>query len=447
MSDAVDLADLPDPLPVATVAGPLDADLEVPGSKSITNRALVAAALADGRSTLRNVLRADDTEAMIAALRALGVVVDEGAQGPRSTTLVVTGTGGRVSAAATTIDARLSGTTSRFLLPVLALGGGPHHLDGEGPLRLRPMADGIAAARELGADVVELGAPGHLPVEVRRGADGTAAARRIEVDGSVSSQFLSGLLLAAPCRPQGVELSVRGTLVSRSYVEMTVAVMRAFGAEVDWIDEATLAVAPSGYRGTDHRVEPDASAASYAFAAAAICGGRARVDGLGTASHQGDVAFVDVLEAMGVSVERSARHLEVVVAPGAVLRGVEVDLGDLSDTAQTLAAVAPFAAGPTEVTGIGFIRAKETDRLAAVVHELRRLGGEADETADGFVIRPGPLHGATVHTYDDHRMAMAFALIGLRVPGVRIADPGCVAKTFPGFWSWLAGLRRSARDR
>jgi 3-phosphoshikimate 1-carboxyvinyltransferase len=215
--------------------------------------------------------------------------------------------------------------------------------------------------------------------------------------------------------------------------------MEAFGARLDEPDDHTFVVPPSGYRATDYRVEPDASAASYFFAAAAICGGRVRVEGLGAASRQGDAAFVDLLEHMGAYVRREAGAIEV--RGTGRLEGIEVDMSDLSDTAQTLAAVAAFASTPTRVTGIGFIRRKETDRIAAVVAELRRCGVDAAEEADGFVVRPGAVHGAVVQTYDDHRMAMSFALLGLRVPGIRIADPACVTKTFPTFFQVLDGLR------
>jgi 3-phosphoshikimate 1-carboxyvinyltransferase len=214
--------------------------------------------------------------------------------------------------------------------------------------------------------------------------------------------------------------------------------MRAFGATVTSDDDRSFTVAPGGYTPAVYAVEPDASAASYFFAAAGICGGTVRVPGLGRRSRQGDVAFVDVLARMGASVEQTDDATTVTVA--GPLHGVEVDMSQLSDTASTLAVVAAFASTPTRVTGIGFIRAKESDRVGGVVRELRRLGVDADEEADGFVVRPGSFRPTRVHTYDDHRMAMSFALVGLRVPGVEIEDPACVGKTFPDFFSALAGL-------
>ena len=417
------------PRAVTPLPGPVDATVRVPGSKSLTNRALVCAALADGPSELHGALHADDTEAMIAGLRtALGVTIDDGFH--------VSGGGDRIPPVdgVPTVDARLSGTTARFLLPILALGPSPARLDGAPPLRRRPMADGIAALRDLGVEVLEEGEPGHLPVVVGGGVDGRST---VAVAGDASSQFLSGLLMAGPVWPGGLRVTTSGPLVSRPYVDMTVAVMRAFGAVVT-ADDRGWTVAPGGYRPASYAVEPDASAASYFFAAAAICGGRVTVEGLGKASLQGDLAFVDVLERMGCRVDKGvdattvSRHGDLV--------GVDVDMGDLSDTAPTLAAVAVFASSPTRVRGIGFIRAKETDRVGNVVRELRRCGIEADEEPDGFLVRPGTPRPATVETYHDHRMAMSFALLGLRAPGIRIADPTCVAKTFPSFWNALDTL-------
>jgi 3-phosphoshikimate 1-carboxyvinyltransferase len=243
----------------------------------------------------------------------------------------------------------------------------------------------------------------------------------------------------------GLVARLVGDLVSEPYVDMTVAVMAAFGVEVQRPDDRTWVVEPQRYQAADLSIEPDASAASYVFAAAALVGGRATVVGLGEGSLQGDLGFIDVLEQMGAQVERSPASTTV-TGTGA-LRGVEVDMSQLSDTAPTLAVVAAFAEGPTRMTGIGFIRGKETDRVGNVVAELRRLGVDAEEEPDGMTIRPsgGPLRSATIQTYDDHRMAMAFALAGLRSEGVQIADPGCVAKTFPGYWRLLDELREPSQ--
>ncbi|MFL6206435.1 MAG: 3-phosphoshikimate 1-carboxyvinyltransferase [Acidimicrobiales bacterium] len=425
---------LPDPLPLTPLVEPLDVVVSLPGSKSITNRALVCAALAVGTSTLSNALHADDTEAMVEGLRAMGTEIDARWSEGR---LVVVGTAGRPVSDVAIVDARLSGTTSRFLLPVAALGEGHRRVDAANRMRERPMREVVDAVRDLGAEVHDVGAPGHLPVEVQ---GGTLAGGEVAVRGDVSSQFLSGLLLSGPAMPSGLVAHLVGDLVSQPYVDMTVAVMAEFGVRVQQPDERTWVVEPQTYRAADVGIEPDASAASYVFAAAAIAGGRATVTGLGSGSLQGDLAFVDVLERMGASVER--RDDRTTVAAGPRLTGVDVDLSALSDTAQTLAAVGVFADSPTRVRGIGFARAKETDRLAAVVHELRRVGIEAEETDDGFVVHPGTPRPGVVETYDDHRMAMSFALLGLRAPGIAIADPGVVGKTFPGFWEALEGLRR-----
>lgn len=423
----------PDPLPVVPLDGPVDAVVRPPGSKSITNRALVCAALADGTSRLQGALRADDTEAMIGCLRELGITVR--ADG---TTLTVRGGAGRPPVDGAVLDARLSGTTSRFVAPLAVLGGATVVLDGAPPLRVRPMGDLLDALAALGADVVPLGEAGRLPVQLS--APGGLRGGSVRVRGDASSQFLSGLLLSGPAMAGGLEVEVEGRLVSEPYVRMTVGVMRDFGAVVDLDDDLRrLRVHPGGYVARDLVVEPDASAASYFFAAAAITGGRVRVEGLGPGSLQGDVGFVDVLARMGATVVGSPGAIEV-TGPDR-LHGVTVDLTELSDTAQTLAAVAPFADSSTTVSGIGFIRGKETDRIGAVVAELRRLGVDAGEDPDGFTVRPGRPHGGVVSTYDDHRMAMSFALIGLVVPGVSIADPGCVAKTYPGFWDDLDDLR------
>ncbi|MFA9428601.1 3-phosphoshikimate 1-carboxyvinyltransferase [Egicoccus sp. AB-alg2] len=416
---------------------PPDADVRVPGSKSLTNRALVAAALARGTSVLEGVLFADDTEAMLTALQALGVGVTVDHDAER---VVVEGLDGAVPAGPTDLDVRLSGTTARFLAPLLALGRGPYLLDAAPPFRARPMGPLFTALRDLGVTIEEQGAPGHLPaVFTSAGVRGG----RLTVPADVSSQFLSGLLLSAPLFPEGLEVAVATDLVSRPYVALTTAVMAAFGARVEAADDGmSYVVAPTGYRAADYRIEPDASAASYFLAAAAITGGRVRIPGLGRRAHQGDVRFADLLGRMGAQVAWSADAVEV--RGTGTLRGIDVDMADVSDTAQTLAAVAVFAEGPTRVRGIGFIRHKETDRVGAVVAELRRLGIDAREEDDGFVVHPGAPTAGVVHTYDDHRMAMSFALLGLRVPGIVIADPGCVAKTFPDYFAVLESLRRAA---
>ena len=411
-------------------AGPLDARITPPGSKSITNRALVAAALADGRSRLSGALAAEDTLAMRSVLEALGVGIGAEDDGR---TLVVDGCAGRPPAASgAALDGRSAGTVARFLPPMLALGSGDYVLDGSPQMRARPLGPGIAALRALGAGVTEDGAPGRLPIRVTGSQGRLEPAVRLRAD--VSSQYTSGLLLAAPCLAEGLSLEIEGGIVSRPYLDMTVAVMRWFSARIEQ-DGARYRIAPSGYAGVDYAIEPDASAASYFFAAAAISGGRVVVPGLGRDSLQGDLAFVRVLGQMGCTVE--VREGETEVRGPAELRGVEVDMRDLSDTAQTLAVVAPFATSPTRITGIGFIRKKESDRIGAAATELRRAGIQVEEEADGLLIHPGVPRAARIATYEDHRMAMSFALLALRTEGIEIEDPGCVAKTYPGYFADL----------
>lgn len=417
------MPDLPDVLTVAPISSPLDATVRPPGSKSITNRALLCAALTPGTSTLTGALFADDTRAMMSAVEALGAVIDAD---PGAAVLRVTGADPRTGAADAAVDARQSGTTSRFILPAAALRPGRTVVDGTPQLRARPFGPVLDALRDLGAEV---SATEFLPATVR----GPLRGGPVRVSGHISSQFLSGLLMAGPLMTEGLAVELTSTLVSVPYVEMTKAVMAAFGVQADG-----LTVAPGAYRPTSYAIEPDASAASYFLGAAAIAGGRVTVRGLGTGSLQGDVGFADVLARMGATVTRSADSLTV-TATGP-LHGVDVNMADISDTAQTLAAVAVYADSPTRVRGIGFIRGKETDRLAAVVTELRRAGIDAVEEEDGFTVHPGEPRPTRFATYEDHRMAMSLSLLGLRSPGIEIADPGCVAKTYPNFFTDLAHL-------
>ena len=435
------MSDAPDPaapagvevLPIEPLAAPPDLTVRPPGSKSLTNRALLVAALAEGRSELSGVLEADDTAAMVDCVRALGATVDWPAG---SEVAIVGGVGGTPRPGPARLEARLSGTTARFALAACALGPGPYVVDGDPPLRARPMGGSLEGLSDLGLEVEHHG--GHLPVTVR---GGPAAGGRLTVRGDVSSQYLSGLAMAGACLRDGLDVTIEGPLVSTPYVAMTIDVMEAFGATAGFeAGTGRLWVAPGGYSGTSLAIEADASAASYFLGAAAVCGGRVRIEGIGRASTQGDAGFAEVLARMGASLTRGEDWIELVGPPPGGLHGITVDLADMSDIAPTLAAVAVFADGPTEVTGVGFIRAKETDRIAAVVTELQRLGLSAEETADGFIVHPGTPRAAAVRTYEDHRMAMAFTVVGLGAPGVSIVDPGCVAKTYPGFFDEVARL-------
>jgi 3-phosphoshikimate 1-carboxyvinyltransferase len=395
----------------------------------------VCAALADGESVLRGALDSEDTRVMIAALGTLGVQV-AAADGGR--TLRVAGCGGKIPATRAELFVANSGTTMRFLTALVALGRGEFRLDGVARMRERPMGDQAAAMSALGVDVLCEGAGDCPPVIVRAtGLHGGRAAVR----GTASSQFLSGLMMAAPYASDPVTLAVEGTLVSVPYVAMTQRVMEAFGAKVDATpDYSELRVSnEQRYRGRDYSIEPDASAASYFFAAAAITDGEVTIEGLSRDSLQGDVAFVDCLARMGAAVRYNAESITVTGHP---LVGVDVDMNAISDTVPTLAVVALFAKGPTHIRNVGHIRHKETDRIAAVACELRKLGADVEEFHDGLRITPGTMRPARIDTYDDHRMAMSFALAGLRTPGVVINDPGCTAKTYPEFFADLEKLVR-----
>lgn len=429
---------MPERIKIQPVAGPLDATIRPPGSKSLTNRALVCAALAEGTSTLTGALASEDTEVMIDALVALGFAIDHD---PARQTVVVSGCGGTIPAKFADLYVANSGTTVRFLTALVALGEGIYRLHGTPRMHERPIQDLLDALAGIGVDAVSEQRTGCPPVMVR--AAGLHLARA-SIRGDVSSQFTSALLMVAPCS-QGtpgtpIEIEIAGPLASQPYVRMTVAVMQAFGARVACGDDFHhFEIARSGYRARQYAIEPDASAASYFWAAAAITGGRVRVEGLTRGSLQGDVAFCDCLARMGCKVQYDAAGTTVVGKP---LVGIDVDMNPISDTVQTLAAVALFAHGPTEIRGIGHIRHKETDRIRALATELEKLGATVTEKPDGLLIEPGPLHGASIDTYDDHRMAMSLALVGLRVGGVIINDPGCTVKTYPRFFDDLASLRR-----
>ena len=413
----------------------LDAALPVPGSKSITNRALLCAALARGDSVIAGALASDDTEAMCEALGALGVPIS--ARGDR---LRVRGTGGHLRAPSAPLDARASGTTARFVTAAAALADGPVVVDGTPRMRERPIDDLVRALRQLGIAAQSLGPGGCPPVRVR---GGRPAGGCISLRADRSSQFVSALLMMAPYAAGDVHIALAGAVVSRPYIDLTLAVMRSFGAVAGWRDATTLRVAGGGgYWARRYQVEPDASAATYAFAAAAIAGGRVRVTGLPADSLQPDLRFLDVLETMGCRVERDASGIAIAANRGS-LRGVDVDMGEQPDAALTLAVVALFARGPTRIHNVANLRIKESDRLAALEAELGKLGARVCAGPDALRIDPtgARLRGAHIETHDDHRIAMACALAGLAVPGVVICNPSCVAKTWPDFFTALGFLR------
>jgi 3-phosphoshikimate 1-carboxyvinyltransferase len=414
---------------------PPRAVIQVPGSKSLTNRALVIAALATGRSVLTGALDSDDTRVMIAALRALGIGAHHESA---SCQIAIEGCGGNIPAQSAWLDVANSGTSLRFLTAFVATGHGAFHLDGTPRMRQRPVGDLLLALRALGCRARSDHDTGCPPVTVE--SDGLRGGHA-SIKGDISSQFLSGLLMALPNALAPCTIEVCGPLVSQPYVAMTLAVMEDFGITIARHDFHRFEITPARYRSRAYTIEPDASAASYFFALAAITGGEIIVSGLGTTSLQGDLAFADALEQMGCSVLRDAASTTLRAGP---LHAIDIDMNAISDTVMTLAVVALFAEGATRIRNVAHIRHKESDRIAALATELRKLGARVEEHADGLLIDPPPpekWHGARIATYDDHRMAMSFALSGLRIPGVTILDPGCVAKTYPGFWDDLESVR------
>lgn len=412
--------------------GPLSAQLRVPGSRSITNRALVCAALADGPSLLLGATASDDTEAMREGLRALGVAIRVGSDGWH-----VEGAAGRLPAAGARVDVRSSGTTARFLTAVAALAAGPNTLDGTAQIRRRPLGDLSDAMSALGAGVDVQGESGGPPVVV---AGGGLPGGPATIDASRSSQFLTGILLAAPYAERDVELTFAGgVLVSRAFAELTLEVMTAFGAKMELTESGARVEAGRGYRGQRYAIEPDAQSAVYPLAAAAIAGGRVLVQGISPDSRQTDLRLLDILEQMGCRVVRSAEGIAL-EAPEGSLRAVDADLNSIPDATLALAVVALFADGPSTLRNLGHLTIKESDRLGGLQTELTRLGAGVEVGPDWLRIEPAPLHGARIETYDDHRMAMSFALAGLRVPGVEIAGPECVAKTWPDYFDALERL-------
>ena len=404
----------PPTLEILPLAKPVDAVVSVPGSKSITNRALVLAALGS-RSTacrLTGVLRSEDTEVMVDCLTKLGFELlwtDD------TITMAKNESGRLIPATSADLYVANSGTTIRFLTAMLAAGQGNYRLSGVPRMHERPIRDLLDALRQLGVNASSEAGNGCPPVVI---ATGGLSGGKVRIRADISSQYLSALMMAAPFAASPVEIVLEGPVVSEPYIAMTERMIADFSSE--------------------YAIEPDASAASYFFGAAAITGGRILVRGLKREMLQGDVLFVDALARMGCTVAESP---EGIIVEGRPLRGIDIDMNAISDTMMTLAAVACFAEGLTTIRNVAHVRHKETDRIAAMAAELRKIGAEVVEFEDGLTITPGELHGATVQTYRDHRMAMSLALIGLKVPGVVIDDPGCVAKTYPGFWQDLAAIR------
>jgi len=413
--------------------GPIDASVSVPGSKSLTNRYLVLAALADGPVTLRGALRSRDTSLMADALRALGASVEDAGSDWSVTPATFTGEA--------SIDCGLAGTVMRFVPPLAALADGPVHFDGDEGARVRPMEPVLRALRALGVHVEDEGEPGYLPFTVV--GHGAVRGGHVDVDASGSSQFVSALLLAGARYEQGLMVRHIGmSLPSLPHIEMTVAVLREMGVQVDDSRPDIWHVAPGPIRARDLQVEPDLSNASAFLAAALVAGGEVRVPGWPQVSTQPGAQVPQIFETLGATSELSAEGVLSIRGTGEI-HGADLDLHDVGELTPTIAALATLADSPSRLRGIAHLRGHETDRLAALATEITRLGGQCEQTSDGLVITPRPLHGARWLTYHDHRMATAGAIIGLRVPGVVVENVATTSKTLPDFTEqWLGMLGR-----
>ena len=417
-----------DTIAIPALNRPVDATVEIPGSKSLTNRALLVAALAQGDSVLENALFSEDSEYFAKCVEQLGIPIT---LNPHLAQIQVAGRGGDIPAKQADLFVGLAGTAARFISALVALGNGEYRLDGVPRMRERPMGDLLTVLEAGGATINFEGNSGFMPYTVysRQFAGGN-----FRLKANQTSQQLSALLMIAPYAQQDTIFEVEGTFVSQSYIKMTCRLMADFGVEVIQIRDNQFQIkAGQRYQARHYTVEPDASNASYFFAAAAVTGGRVRVKHLTKQSCQGDILWLNVLEQMGCQIKDSDDYTEV-TGPKQ-LQGIDIDMNDISDLVQTLGAIAPFASSPITIRNVEHIRYKETDRIKAVVTELRRLGVKVEEFPDRLKIEPGPITPAAIETYHDHRMAMAFAVTGLKVPGIVIKDPGCTAKTFPDYFT------------
>ncbi|MBW4686784.1 MAG: 3-phosphoshikimate 1-carboxyvinyltransferase [Komarekiella atlantica HA4396-MV6] len=417
-----------DTIEIPALNRPVDATVEIPGSKSITNRALLVTALAQGDSILENALFSDDSDYFAKCLEQLGIPIT---LNPNLAQIQVAGKGGEIPAKQADLFVGLAGTAARFISAFVALGNGEYRLDGVPRMRERPMGDLLNVLQTSGITVNFEENLGFMPYTIY---GGQFSGGDFRLKANQTSQQLSALLMIAPYAQQDTIIEVEGTLVSQSYVKMTCRLMADFGVEVIQIGENQFQIkAGQRYQARHYTIEPDASNASYFFAAAAVTGGRVRVKHLTKQSCQGDILWLNVLEQMGCQIDDSDDYTQVTGSEQ--LQGIDIDMNDISDLVQTLGAIAPFATSPVTIRNVEHIRYKETDRIHAVVTELRRLGVKVEEFADGLKIEPGPITPAAIETYHDHRMAMAFAVTGLKIPGIVIKDPGCTAKTFPDYFT------------
>lgn len=410
---------------------PIRAEIHIPGSKSITNRAILISSLARGTSKLNGFLHSDDTHYMTEAWKNLGVQFETvGNQ------LEIRGCAGKIVPYPGEIYVENAGTAARFLTAALVLGRGEYVLNGNRRMRQRPIKDLIFALNGLGAKVTDIAGTGCPPVRIT--AEGLQGGT-VSIPGNKSSQYISAILMAAPYAKNQTVINIKGDLVSRSYVDMTINIMRAFKVHCHWLNPYSIEIAANQvYQARNYQIEGDASSASYFFAMAAITRGRIKVHGLGPDSMQSDLKLLQILEKMGCSIRWEENS---VVLEGNPLRAVEVDMNNMSDVAPTLAVVALFAKGVTKIVNVENMRIKECDRINAIVTELRKLGAEVEEWKDGLSIKGQESYSAAdFQTYDDHRLAMSFSLVGLRIPGITIQNPQCVSKTFPNFYQLFLPL-------
>ncbi|MDE7417952.1 MAG: 3-phosphoshikimate 1-carboxyvinyltransferase [Lachnospiraceae bacterium] len=424
---------------VHKLTAPIDWVVEVPGSKSMTNRALLMAALADGTTTLKGVLFSDDSRNFLGSLQSLGfrAEIDETAK-----IVTVEGLNGRIPVTEGEIYVGSAGTAARFLTAMLAMAEGTFVVNASEQMKKRPMKPLFEVLESMGAKITCLERQGFLPVRIR-GIGGRLPAHKmcqVKLDISESTQFLSALMLISPMVKQGLRIEVTSERKDGAYIRITRKMMEQLGAAVDF--DGTNYTMQSGiaYRSGCCQIEPDVSAACYFYAAAALTGGRAVVRHVTKECMQGDLKFLGLLEQMGCMVSDTPEGIGVQGAADGRLKGITVDMKDFSDQAMTLAALAPFADGDVRIENIGHIRLQESDRIHAIVTELARLGVSCEEESDAITIHPGMPKPAVVQTYEDHRMAMAFALVGLRVEGIEIADPMCCRKTFEDYFEVLERL-------
>ncbi len=419
-----------------TQTNPVHGSVEIPGSKSLTNRALLVAALSDGETKIqRPLLEADDTERMITCLQQLGISIKT-----QTEQLIVQGKGGKISPCNDELFVNGAGTVARFLLPLLSLGEGDYILTGSQRTKERPIDELLIALGSLGCKIKKMEPPANFPLEIS--ATGFRGGK-ITLESSISSQFISAIMLTAPLAIEDTYITLKGDTVSLPYIEMTRKIMEHFGVCCEWLAQNQLFIpANQKYQARDYTVEADASSASYFFAMAAITKGKITLSPFSPKSLQGDLGFLQILKNMGCQVEWGTNEVTLI---GKEMHGIEVNMKDLSDVSLTLAVTSLFAKGKTCIKGIQNIRLKECDRLKALATELTRLGARVEETEDSIAIYGnGQYHGANIKTYNDHRMAMSFSLAGLKIPDLEIENPDCVQKTFPSYWEQCEKLLEPA---